>query len=170
MRARVSVVLLAMLVGAVGAAEAQTPIMAVRVRGSGPITDPLAAVWKDARPVRVAMLPQTVALPNKPDPAVTELAVRAVHNGGWIAFLIEWKDPTLSNTVILDNFGDQVALQLPIDTKAPPPSRWPSPPRRRPPRRPSRPRASRARGRSPIRPRACGRTRGPPRSRCSRRP
>jgi hypothetical protein len=122
MRARVSVVLLAMLLGAAVLAEAQTPIMAVRVRGSGPITDPLAAVWKDARPVKVAMLPQTVALPHKPDPAVTELAVRAVHNGGWIAFLLEWKDPTLSNTVILDNFGDQVALQLPIDTKATPPS------------------------------------------------
>jgi len=122
MRSRVSIALLAMLLGAAVVAAAQTPIMAVRVRGSGPITDSLAAVWKDARPVKVVMLPQTVALPHKPDPAVTELAVRAVHNGGWIAFLIEWKDPTLSNTVILDNFGDQVALQLPIDTKATPPS------------------------------------------------
>ena len=64
------------------------------------------------------MLPQTVALPHKPDAAVKALTVRALHNDGWIAFLIEWKDPTLSDTVILDNFGDQVAVELPVDAKA----------------------------------------------------
>ena len=113
---------LAALLGLVAGAEAQTPITAVRVRGSGPLTDPLAPVWKDARPVKVAMLPQTVTRPMKADAAVKELSVRAVHNGGWLAVLIEWKDPTKSDTVILDNFGDQVALQLPVDAKATPPS------------------------------------------------
>jgi hypothetical protein len=99
-------------------AWAQSPIVAVRVPGAGPIVDPLATVWRDARPVIVTMLPQTVALPHKPDPAVKQLTVRALRNEGWIAFLIEWKDPTQSNTVILDNFGDQVAVQLPVDAKA----------------------------------------------------
>ena len=61
-------------------------------------------------------------LPHKPDAAIKELSVRAVHNGGWIAFLIEWKDATLSNKVILDNFGDQVAVQLPVDVKGATPS------------------------------------------------
>jgi DMSO reductase family type II enzyme heme b subunit len=64
-----------------------------------------------------------MALPNKPDPAVKELAVRAVHNGGWIAFLVEWKDPTLSDKIVLDNFGDQVAVQLPVNVKGSPPRR-----------------------------------------------
>jgi DMSO reductase family type II enzyme heme b subunit len=68
------------------------------------------------------MLPQTVTLPNHAEPAIKELAVRAVHNGGWIAFLIEWKDSTLSDRVVLDNFGDQVAVELPVDIKANPPS------------------------------------------------
>jgi hypothetical protein len=68
------------------------------------------------------MLPQTVTRPHKPDAAIKELTVRALHNGGWIAFLVEWKDPSPSNRIVLDNFGDQVALQLPIDTKAAPPS------------------------------------------------
>ena len=76
--------------------------MAVRVPGAGPIVDPLATVWRDARPVTVAMLPQTVALPHKPDAAVKQLTVWALHNGGWIAFLIEWRDATRSDTVILD--------------------------------------------------------------------
>ncbi|MBI2216950.1 MAG: hypothetical protein HYU51_06590, partial [Candidatus Rokubacteria bacterium] len=99
-----------------------TTLTAVRVAGSGPINDAFGTHWARARPVKVAMIPQTVTLPHNPRPAVTELAVRAVHNGGWIAFLIEWKDESLSNKIILDNFGDQVAVQLPIDTKAAPPS------------------------------------------------
>jgi DMSO reductase family type II enzyme heme b subunit len=45
-----------------------------------------------------------------------------MHNGGWIAFLIEWKDTTLSDRVVLDNLGDQVAVELPVDIKADPPS------------------------------------------------
>jgi ethylbenzene dehydrogenase len=63
-----------------------------------------------------------VTLPHQPEPAVKALTVRAVHNGGWVAFLIQWKDPTRSDRVILDNFGDQVAVQLPVDIKASPPS------------------------------------------------
>jgi DMSO reductase family type II enzyme heme b subunit len=66
------------------------------------------------------MLPQTVTLPHKPDAAIKELAVRALHNGGWIAFLIEWRDSSLSDRIVLDNFGDQVAVQLPIHKGAPP--------------------------------------------------
>jgi hypothetical protein len=92
------------------------------VPGVGPILDPGALAWKDARAVTVAMLPQTVTLPHQPEPAVKTLTVRAIHNGGWVAFLVQWKDPTKSDRVILDNFGDQVAIQLPVDIKATPPS------------------------------------------------
>ncbi len=108
--------------GAVGPAGAQATLTAARVPGRGPIDDPHAVSWQRAVAVRVPMLPQTVALPHHPQPAVKELTVRALHNGGWIAFLIEWKDPTLSDRVVLDNFGDQVAVQLPVDTRAAPPS------------------------------------------------
>jgi DMSO reductase family type II enzyme heme b subunit len=101
-------------------AAAQSPLTAVRVRGAGPVTDPDAPVWKQARPVKVAMQPQVVTLPRKTDAAVQEMTVRAVHNGGWIAFLLEWRDPTISNKIVLDNFGDQVAVQLPVDGKVVP--------------------------------------------------
>ena len=103
-------------------AAAQAPLTAARIAGSGPIVDPASPQWKNARPVRVTLLPQTVALPHHPDPAITQLSVRAVHNSGWIAFLIEWKDPNRSDRVILDNFGDQVAIQLPVDIKGATPS------------------------------------------------
>jgi DMSO reductase family type II enzyme heme b subunit len=110
------------LLGGPGAADAQAPLTAARVPGRGPIDDPLGPHWRRAAPVRVTMLPQTVALPHHPQPAVKELTVRALHNGGWIAFLIEWRDPTLSDRIVLDNFGDQVAVQLPVDTRGAPPS------------------------------------------------
>ncbi len=113
---------LALVLAAAGLAEAQARLTAVRVKGAGPITEPAAPLWRQARPVKVAMLAQTVTQPQKPDAAIHELTVRAVHNGGWIAFLIEWKDQTPSERVVLDNFGDQVAIELPIDTKAAPPS------------------------------------------------
>ena len=95
MRARSFAVVIAVLLAATGWAEAQAPITALRVSGAGPITDPLAALWKDARPVKIAMLPQTVVAPQKTDAAIKELSVRAVHNGGWLAVRIEWKDPTV---------------------------------------------------------------------------
>jgi Ethylbenzene dehydrogenase len=122
MKRLVSLVALAGVSVLAAPASAQTPLVAARVAGSGPITDPGAALWKDARAVKVAMLPQTVALPHKADAAVKELTVRAVHNGGWIAFRLEWMDATRSDRVILDNFGDQVAIQLPVDSKGATPS------------------------------------------------
>jgi DMSO reductase family type II enzyme heme b subunit len=123
MRARLAkLALAAAVLGWAGTAEAQAPLTAVRASGAGPIADPSAPVWKLVRSVKVIMLPQTVTRPNHPEPAIRELAVRAVHNGGWLAFLIEWKDTTLSDRVVLDNFGDQVAVELPVDIKADPPS------------------------------------------------
>jgi DMSO reductase family type II enzyme heme b subunit len=119
---RALVLAAAALVACAAPALAQTPITAVRVPGAGPIADPGAAVWKDTRPTKVAMLAQTVTLPNLAEPAVKELTVRAVHNGGWIAFLVEWKDATMSDRLMVDSFGDQVAVQLPIDAKATAPS------------------------------------------------
>lgn len=122
MRARLVALLIPALLAAAAGAAAQTSITAARAAGSGPINDPLGAHWKRPRAVKVVMLPQTVAPPHQPNAAVKELSVRALHNGGWIAFLIEWKDPTLSNQIVVDNFGDQVAIELPVDTKAAPPS------------------------------------------------
>lgn len=122
MRARVALAVLLAALAIPPVAAAQAPLVAVRVSGAGPLVDPAAAFWRDARPLTVAMLPQLVALPHKPDAAIKELVVRAAHNGGWIAFLIEWKDGTRSDRVILDNFGDQVAVQLPVDVKGAAPS------------------------------------------------
>lgn len=122
MRSRYAPLALLAVLAWVGTSPAQAPLTAVRVRTVGPVTDPVAPVWRQSRPVKVTMLPQTVTLPNHPEPAIKALTVRAVHNGAWLAFLIEWPDKSLSDRVVLDNFGDQVAVELPIDTRAAPPS------------------------------------------------
>ncbi len=95
-------------------ADGAPAITVARVRHVGPIVDPAAPVWTLAKPTRVAMAPQVIVPPMKPDAAVKELSVRAVHNGAWIAFLIEWQDRSRSDRIVVDNFGDQVAVELPI--------------------------------------------------------
>jgi hypothetical protein len=79
----------------------------------GPLIDPEAAYWKDAPEIKVPMEAQVITNPQNPDPAVKELTVRAAHNGQWLAFLIEWADPTKSERIVVDQFGDQVAVQVP---------------------------------------------------------
>lgn len=112
--------MLALAAAAVAAAhpvQAQAELGAVRVAQAGPILDPDAGFWKSAKEVSVAMLPQTAAAPLNPDPAIKELRVRAVHNGQWLALRLQWKDPTKNDVMLTDQFGDQVAVELPIELK-----------------------------------------------------
>mgnify|MGYP001584135173 CR=1 FL=1 len=101
---------------------AETVLRAARVEVHDPtqLLAPDAKFWKSARLVEVAMLPQMVAKPSNPNPAIKSLKVRAVHNGHWLAFLLEWDDPTQNDRVGIDRFGDQVAVQMPVkyDRKA----------------------------------------------------
>lgn len=101
---------LALLASAAGAETIQAP----RVPSTGPLLDPHALYWRDAAPVTVALLPQTIALPAHPTPATPQLQVRAAHNGQWFGLLIEWSDPTRSDRIVVDEFGDQIAIELPM--------------------------------------------------------
>lgn len=97
------------------AAAESSALRAARVTGSsGAMADPDAAYWKNARAAKIPMQPQIVAAPHAPAPAVAELSVKAAHNSQWIAFLIEWADPTKSDRIVVDRFGDQVAVELPV--------------------------------------------------------
>ncbi|MFZ5509572.1 MAG: ethylbenzene dehydrogenase-related protein [Pseudomonadota bacterium] len=105
-------------------AAAQQALEAGRFAEPGPLLDPDAAVWQSAREVSVTMLPQNVATPMHLNAAVKELKVKAAHNGQWLALRLEWKDPTRNDTMVTDQFGDQVAVELPLDAK---PDALPSP-------------------------------------------
>ena len=116
--------LFALVAWAASAVAADAVLVAPRVKGSGPILDVAAPFWKQARAVTVPLLPQTVAAPIHPDNAVKEIQVRAAHNGQWLALLLAWKDPTRDDRIVTDEFGDQVAVEFPIDGH---PDRLPSP-------------------------------------------
>lgn len=124
MRIALAAGVLAALYSPQAGAQATEPLRVMRVTGiAGPLVNPEASYWQKAKAVTVAMQPQIIAPPQHPEPAVTQLSVKAVHNGQWLSFLIEWADKTKSDTIVLDRFGDQVAVQLPVKfDKASPPS------------------------------------------------
>lgn len=104
---------------AAGAALAQDPgsLRAVRFSQPGPLLDANASVWKSAKAVTVTLLPQAVAQPINPSPAIKSLAVRAAHNGQWLALRLEWQDPTKNDLLYSDRFGDQAAVQFALPNK-----------------------------------------------------
>ena len=67
----------------------------------------------------VPLLAQVIAKPFNFSPSVTELRVRSLHNGGWIAFHITWKDETRNAVMYTDTFRDAVALMVPVGKSAP---------------------------------------------------
>jgi hypothetical protein len=100
-------------------ALAADPVLtAVRVQGNGPILDVNAAAWNDAPVMKVSLYQQNVVLPHNVNPAVNEIKVKATHNGQWLALLMEWADPSESNRLVTDQFGDQIAVELPIDANS----------------------------------------------------
>ncbi len=102
---------------------ADTALRARWVIEPGAMNDPNAVYWKDLPAVTVPLIPQVVTTPRHEKIAVKELKVKAAHNGHRIAFLIEWRDPNRSDRIVTDNFGDQVAVQLPVKyNKDAPPS------------------------------------------------
>lgn len=103
----------------IGPSSAQEPVLhAIAVKDiAGPITALDAPFWKQAPAIKVATQPQSFANPQDPSPAIGELTVRAAHNGQWLAYLIEWADPTKNDRIVVDEFGDQVAVEMPVTYK-----------------------------------------------------
>lgn len=89
-------------------------LQAVRVKGQGHLADLQAGFWKQAPAVKVTLLPQVFVPPTNPNASVTALNVKAVHNGQWLAILLEWKDPTKNDRIVPDTFADQAAVELPV--------------------------------------------------------
>ncbi len=105
----------ALLVAAAGMAAADDQLIVHRIKtGTGPVLDPDAGLWKTVPEQAVALQAQMIATPVNAEPAVSALTVRAVHDGLWITFQLRWDDPTKSDIVNLDQFGDQVAIELPV--------------------------------------------------------
>ncbi len=94
---------------------AHAQLRAVRVAIGEPLLDADAPLWAKAPAADVTMMPQTVTTPMNPAPAILMLHVRAAHDGQQLAVRIDWDDPTRSDRIVVDQFGDQVAVQFPED-------------------------------------------------------
>lgn len=81
-----------------------------------PLENPTSPLWKKAPAGRIVMDAQNVSLPMKSKPAVKDIKVRSLNNGDSIGFLLEWGDPSDSNTTIqTDKFRDACAVLFVAD-------------------------------------------------------
>ena len=108
--------LLALILGGFGIPIVSSEGMIIRaqaIQGDIPVTpeDPL---WQKISPMTLPLSGQIITRPVWPEPTAHALAVRAVHNGTDIAFLLEWQDNTKNDRLTPGTFRDGVALGLPL--------------------------------------------------------
>ncbi len=101
------------------AAAPQADVVATFVPEALPLDDPLSPLWDQATPVEVPLSAQNIALPLQLSPAVKQVQMRALHNGQYIAFLLEWEDPQQDLGLGHDGYKDAVALQFPLEAGQP---------------------------------------------------
>jgi DMSO reductase family type II enzyme heme b subunit len=102
-------------------APAPPPVIVVARHAHGTaLDDPDARFWRNTPEYRIPIMPQNIAKPMHMQPAVTEVRVRAAHDGDMIAVRLDWADDSESLETAADRFGDQVAIQFPAGLGAPP--------------------------------------------------
>jgi hypothetical protein len=98
-------------VGVVEAAE----FTGTRVDARGPFLDPEAPHWADVPATTVRLFPQEMTTPHHPEPSVDQVEMRVIHNGTWIGVRLEWTDETKDIVFTTDTYGDQAAIQFPVE-------------------------------------------------------
>lgn len=97
-------------------ADSGVRLVAAYVPEGVPRTDPASPLWQRARPLEVTLTAQAFAAPALLEPVVPAVTVRAVHDGQWIAFLLEWADPSPDMAATRpDQFRDAAALQFAVE-------------------------------------------------------
>jgi hypothetical protein len=101
------------LVGVPVTSAQGTTLFPVRVDRALPVDAPFDPAWDAVRPLEVALSGQAVVPPMRPEPAFPSVRVRSLFDGERIAFLLEWDDPTLDDSVLaVDAFADAAAIQF----------------------------------------------------------
>lgn len=89
-------------------------VVALRVQGALPLEDPASALWRQAPEYSATLLKQDVTEPMLTEPGVDRVGVRALHNGEWIVFRLEWSDPTQDLIPLAGRSSDAAAIQFPL--------------------------------------------------------
>jgi DMSO reductase family type II enzyme heme b subunit len=115
------------LVAAAAAACKRTPtlqeldhVRAKRSTGPLPKSDPASALWDTTSEFSTALAPQNVTPPMIQQPGVSRVKVRALHDGTWIAFRLQWTDAARDDVHGPSRFSDAAAVQVPREANTQP--------------------------------------------------
>ncbi len=97
-----------------------TAVTALRIREDVSL-DADGPGWRHAVPISVALAPQRIAPPFLEQASLDQMVVAAVHNDRELGVLMRFPCDVPRDLPGLGEFGDAVALQLPLRGQAPPP-------------------------------------------------
>lgn len=89
-------------------------VSARRIQAALPSADPDAALWRDAPEHPAKLMVQDVTEPRLIAPGVQLMRVKALHDGGSIAFRLEWDDGAQDLVPESGHTSDAVAIQFPL--------------------------------------------------------
>jgi DMSO reductase family type II enzyme heme b subunit len=88
-------------------------VVATRVNQELPREDPNSSLWETVPEHPARLLLQDVAEPKLSQPGVELVRVRAMHNGNWVVFRLEWDDRTKNLIPEPGVSSDAAAIQFP---------------------------------------------------------
>lgn len=102
-----------LLLALVGCGGRPDHVVARRVDGDLPRSDPFAPAWEGLPEFEATLQPQNVVTPHLTEGSVSRVRVRALHDGSWLAVRLEWEDETDDHNVTTSTFSDAAAVQFP---------------------------------------------------------
>ncbi|MBK9155364.1 MAG: hypothetical protein IPM25_14315 [Chloracidobacterium sp.] len=118
-RYSVSVFILSALMLAVSCGKTEVPTPDVQAVAAERITlDANDAVWTNVPVHASRLILQDLVEPRLMEASTQEVRVKAITNGGQIAFRLEWADPSQNDLPSPKMFMDAAAVQLPIKIEA----------------------------------------------------
>ncbi len=114
-------VLLGCLVAAWAATGAEPATVSAEFIREGVATRPDDAVWKRMPETKLTLTQQLIS-PPVGGGSVKQVAVRAMHDGEWLAIRLEWADATADRSVGVETFRDAAAVGFPLAESDSPPS------------------------------------------------
>ncbi len=75
---------------------------------------PSDPAWETVSPLPLPLSGQIITRPVWPEPSVRALSIRSIHNGKEMAFLMEWQDATVNESLTPGVFRDGAAVALPV--------------------------------------------------------
>jgi hypothetical protein len=75
---------------------------------------PSDPAWGTVSPLPLPLSGQIITRPVWPEPSVRALSIRSIHNGKEVAFLMEWQDATVNESLTPGVFRDGAAVALPV--------------------------------------------------------